>query len=129
MLHNHTSGTPLPNPKDITNLLKCRIIDSGIVGDYGFLNMNNSFKKINFSDNELNKIRIKADEMRNKLQKKAFAHNPNLKYESKKLKEKIKYKYIKENINNIIKEYNLEFKQYGIEFIYIPYKLKRDDFS
>ena len=35
------------------------------------------------------------------------------------------YKYNKDNINTIIRNYNNEFKGYGIEFKYTPYKLKK----
>ena len=31
ILHNHTSGIPLPNPMDITIMLKNKIVNSGII--------------------------------------------------------------------------------------------------
>jgi hypothetical protein len=48
-----------------------------------------------------------------------------MKYESKEVRKAVKYKYYKENINNIVKIYNNEFKRYGIEFKYTHYKLKK----
>ena len=36
-----------------------------------------------------------------------------------------KYKYYKEDINNIIKEYNKIFNPYGFEFKFAHYKLKK----
>ena len=124
MIHNHTSGTPLPHPEDMVNLLKYKVRNSGISGNYGFLNMKNSLKKLNFTEKELDKLRIKGNEMFAKLKNNAFAHNPSLKNESIKLQDKIRYKYNKENINIIVIEHNKFFKQYGIEFEYVPYKLK-----
>ncbi|MCL2114813.1 MAG: hypothetical protein FWH29_01155 [Methanobrevibacter sp.] len=124
MIHNHTSGTPLPHPEDMVNLLKYKVRNSGITGNYGYLNMKNSFKKLNFTEKELDKLRIKGNEMFAKLKNNAFAHNPGLKQESKYLKNMIRYKYNKENITNIVNEYNKFFKEYGIEFDYVPYKLK-----
>lgn len=50
ILHNHTSGTPLPHPEDILNMIKYKIINSGISGNYGFLNIKNSFKRLNKTD-------------------------------------------------------------------------------
>ncbi|MCL2115380.1 MAG: hypothetical protein FWH29_04075 [Methanobrevibacter sp.] len=32
MIHNHTSGIPLPHPEDMVNLLKYKVHNSGIIG-------------------------------------------------------------------------------------------------
>lgn len=127
ILHNHTSGTPLPHPEDMINMMKYKIVNSGISGNYGYLNMKNLFKKLNEAD--MSDIKIKADNKFKKLERNAFKDNPYIKYESDKVRKLVKYKYNKENINNIIKEYENEFKEYGIEFKYTPYKLKKGDSS
>ncbi|MCL2116678.1 MAG: hypothetical protein FWH29_10720 [Methanobrevibacter sp.] len=123
IIHNHTSGTPLPHPEDIVNMLNHKIVNSGISGNYGFLNMKNSFKKL--SKKDISNLRIKADEIFIKLEKNAFKNNPYIKYELPNVRSSVKYKYYKENIIDIINEYNIEFQKYGIEFKYTPYKLRK----
>jgi hypothetical protein len=68
VLHNHTSGIPLPHPQDMINMVNYKINTSGIGGNYGYLNMTNSFKKLNQS-NILN-IKTKANNLFNSLEKK-----------------------------------------------------------
>jgi len=121
--HSHTSGTPLPNPKDLTNILDYRIVNSGIVGNYGYLNIKNSFKELSKSD--ISNIKTKANNLYKDLESNAFKDNLYMKYESKKVRNEVIYKNNKENINSIIKKYSNEFKEYGIEFKYTHYKLQK----
>ena len=121
--HNHTSGTPLPNPIDLTNMFDYRIVNSGIVGNYGYLNMKNRFKK--FNEDDLHDIENKTKKLYDDLKNKAFKYSHYMKYESEKVRNGVIYKYNKGNINNIVKKYNNEFEPYGIEFKYIPYKFKK----
>ena len=123
VLHNHTSGTPLPNPKDLTNLTDYNIINGGLVGNYGFLNMENSFKKLNKVD--ISNIETKTNKIYDDLKSNAFKNNLSLKYQSEELRKRVIYKYTKNDIINIVKRYDNEFKKFGIKFKYIPYKLKK----
>ena len=50
---------------------------------------------------------------------------PLLKRQRSYLRKVLKYKYYKNNTNSIIEKYNKELNEYGIEFKYIPYKLKK----
>jgi len=81
--HNHTSGTPLPHAEDIKNMIKYNITNSSIPGNYGHLNMKNSFKA---SKKDFIKIESKANEMFDNLRKEAFKNNPYVKYESDKVR-------------------------------------------
>ena len=123
ILHNHTSGKPLPHSEDMINMLKYKIENSGIVGNYGYLNMKNSFKELNETD--LYKLQNKANKMYDDLKNEAFKNNPYMKFESEKVRNTVTYKYNKENIDNIIKKYNNEFKEFGIRFKYTHYKLQK----
>ncbi|MCL2157086.1 MAG: hypothetical protein FWH54_03590 [Methanobrevibacter sp.] len=122
MLHNHTSGIPLPHPDDMLYLLNYKIINSTISGNYGVLNMKNSFRKID----KIKKVSLKneANIMFEDLGKKALDNRLRKKL-PKNIIRKDKYKYYKENINNIIEDYNNQFNKYGIKFEYTPYKLKK----
>jgi len=123
VIHNHTSGTPLPNPKDLTNIIDYMIRNSGIDGNYGYLNIQNSFKDLNKSD--ITNINIKASQIYDELKNNAFKDNRYLKCAPKEVRNAIIYKYNKENINDIVKKYNNEFMEYGIEFKYTHYKLQK----
>ena len=85
--------------------------------------MKNSFKELSKSD--ILNIKTKTYNLYNELRTNAFKDNPFIKYESYDVRNVAKYKYNKKNIFEIIKRYNSEFKEFGIEFKYIPYKLKK----
>ncbi|MCL2115578.1 MAG: hypothetical protein FWH29_05085 [Methanobrevibacter sp.] len=122
MLHNHTSGIPLPHPDDMLHLLDHKIINSTISGNYGVLNMKNSFRRFD----KMKKVYLKneANIMFEDLGKKALDNRLRKKL-PKNIIRKDKYKYYKENINTIVEDYNNQFNKYGIKFEYTPYKLKR----
>jgi len=120
--HNHTSGIPLPHPEDMVNLLDLKIVNSDITGYYGLLNMKNSFRQ--FNDTKKNSLKKEAKIMYEKLGKKTFDYRARKKL-PKNIRDKDRYKYIKENIDNIVEDYNKIFNKYGIKFEYTPYKLKK----
>ena len=71
-----------------------------------------------------NSLKNEAKIMYEKLGRKTFDNRTRKKL-PKSIRDKYSYKYIKENIDDIVEDYNKIFNKYGMKFEYIPYKLKK----
>ena len=123
VLHNHTLGIPLPHAVDISNTKNFKIMNNNVVGEYGILNIKNSFKALN--SKQISKFERMNNEFYEKIKKEFIKNNPQYYNESPKVQQIPKYKYYKSNIERIVKDYNKQFNEFGIEFEYTPYKLKK----